>query len=153
MIFKCFSDSSILKKAILRFFNPKKEFAVLDIGGEVSVFENFVFPFGIRHIEKKIGSVLNRFSFGHLDYPYERNTNKILKSHADYFSGFLKEHKYNTIFLTGGGANFPVFFDALNGDSIVVKKLEARDFEKFFLKINPLSGGEDAVLAALISLN
>ena len=122
--FKCFSDFSVLKKAVLRFFSSKKEFAILDIGGEVSVFENFVFPFGVRQIEKRIGSALNRFSCGYLDYQYERSVSRILKSHSDILRDALRGHNYSTVFLTGGGANFSEFFDAVkNGSTIEIKKL------------------------------
>lgn len=150
--FKFFSDSTVLKKAVLQFFSPKEEFLIFDIGGEVSVLGNYTFPFGLRVVERKFASFFPRFYSGNLDYVHERTLNKILKYSAEVLRSFLKEYKFGKIFLTGAGANIPLFFEVVQKSSTEVKKLEAQDFNKFFLKLSPLSGGEDAVLAALISI-
>lgn len=170
--FKFFSDFSILKKAVLKFFSPKEEFLILDIGGEVSVFGDFTFPFGLRTIERRTASLLNisddasqsffkRFSFGYLDYPSERMINKVLEFSAEVLRDMLTEsldklssqHRFSKIFITGAGANFSQFFKIFGENLIAeVGTLEAQNFDNVFLKRRPLSGGEDAVLAALISV-
>ena len=151
--FRFFSDSAILKKAVLNLFSPTNDFTILDIGGETTARDDFVFSFGVRAVERRMGAVLSRFSSGHLDYPQERAQSKILKLHAENLGDILERHSSKKIFLTGGGANFPYFFEAAKKKSVAeVIKLEAKDFDKFFLKLGPLHGGEDAVLAALITL-
>lgn len=170
--FNFFSDSLILKEAVSKFFSPKEEFLILDIGGEVSVFGDFTFPFGLRTIERKMASFLNisndasqsflkRFSSGYLDYPSERMINKVLEFSAEALRNMLIEpldklgsqHSFTKIFLTGAGANFSQFFKIFGENSSAeVKTLEAQNFDNVFLKRYPLSGGEDAVLAALISV-
>lgn len=149
--FAFFSDSLVLKKTILRFFSPKKEFAVLDIGGNASFFADSMFLFGLCPIEKKIRKCLSVFFSGHLDYPYERFAKKILDNHSNVLKEIISEKRFNQIFLTGGGANVPSFENVVRESVFAeVKKLEAQSFDGFFSKRNSLSGGQDAVLTALI---
>lgn len=149
--FAFFSDSSILKKTILKFFSPKKEFAVLDIGGNASFFDDSLFSFGLCSVENKIGKSLSVFSSGHLDYSHERFAKKFLDNYSNILKEIIFERRFNQIFLTGGGANMSSFEnvvrDNLPGE---VNKLEAQNFDAFFSKRSPLSGGQDAVLTALI---
>lgn len=170
--FNFFSDSYILKQAASRLFLPRDKFAVLDVGGEISVFGDYTMPFGLRTVERGVASFLGvsdgisqsflrRFSSGHLDYVHERALNKILNSSADTFNNMLKEYflrfsaarQLKEIFITGGGANFYNFFETVAKNSTAkVKTFTAKHFDNAFSKLNPLSGGEDTVLAALIFL-
>lgn len=152
--FKFFSDSSVIKKAVFNLFFPKGEFSILDIGGEVSVLGHYIIPFGLCNIERRIPqSFLQRFSSGHLDYPHERAINKILKSYSGFLLDTLKEYKFSKIFLTGAGANLAHFFEIIKENSAAeIKTVKAEDFNKFFSKLNSLSGGGDAVLTSLITL-
>lgn len=148
--FRFFSDYSILKKVVSVLFSPKEEFTILDIGGEVSVFDGVVFPFGVCAIEKRVGKIFSILSSGHLDYPHERSVNKVLKYYANSLRSMIEGNRFKRIFLTGGGANIPDFLETIQNDFLKIKKLEAQDFSNKFLKLGPLSGGQDAVLAASI---
>ncbi|MEK7560205.1 MAG: hypothetical protein AAB522_02810 [Patescibacteria group bacterium] len=168
--FKIFSDSFIVKQAVLKFLSPKNDFLILDVGGEVSTIGDFTLPFGLRTIERRMTSFLNiscdtaqsflrRFSSGSLDYSKERVLDKILNFSAEVLRDTLKErlnqiHFGGTkeLFLTGAGANFSQFLKISEKSSIAeVKALKAQSFGNSFLNLGPLSGGEDTVLAALIS--
>ena len=89
---------------------------------------------------------------------------KILDSSSDVFWNLFKEviEKNNlinlkTLFLTGAGANFPIFGDKIKNNFKKVFNLDveiivftAETLKDKFSYLKPLAGGEDAVLTSLV---
>ena len=170
-----FSDLNILEKTISDMYK-KSDFLLVDIGGEITTVANYdPLPFGIRVLERMVSSslkidledsesVLRIFASGSLDWRHERAMRKILDSSSDVFWNLFKEviEKNNlinlkTLFLTGAGANFPIFGDKIKNNFKKVFNLDveiiiftAETLKDKFSYLKPLAGGEDAVLTSLV---
>ena len=177
-----YSDIRVLWQILKSTENIFEQEIVVDIGGEMTglffadpggITHVPAYSFGVRTLERRLaaflkidvieaGAIMKKYASGTLDEALRIKVIKIfgvaMEDWWTLFQASLKGQKdIKNIILTGGGADFQIFAEAIKMNfkkyyDIEVKTtiIRAEAFRDFFKSLDALSGGSDVILTALI---